>query len=56
MDAPAKPKTKPGTKPTTKPGQKPGTPFRPSPHKQPKPKARIPQWLTFDSMGIKLKK
>ena len=56
MDAPVKPKTKPTTKPGTKPGPKPGTPFRPAPHKQPKPKAKLPEWLKFNNMGIRFKK
>jgi len=58
MDAPAKPKeapTKPGTK--TPPKPRPHDPFRPDPSKQPAPKAKtkMPEWLKFGSMGIKLK-
>jgi len=58
MDAPAKPKeapTKPGTK--TPPKPKPHDPFRPDPSKQPAPKAKtkMPEWLKFNSMGLKLK-
>lgn len=37
-DTKTKPKTKPGTK--TPPKEKPHDPFKPSPHKQPKPKAK----------------
>jgi len=60
MDAPAKPKEKPTVKPGTKtpPKEKPFDPFKPSPSKQPAPKAgtkRLPEWLTFKSMGIKFK-
>jgi hypothetical protein len=59
MDAPAptkNPKVDPGTKTPPKPKTK--DPFRPEPHKQPNPKARkkLPSWLTFKNLGIKLKK
>jgi hypothetical protein len=59
MDAPAptkEPKVTPGTKTPPKPKTK--DPFRPEPHKQPNPKARkkLPSWLTFKNLGIKLKK
>ena len=59
MDAPAptkKPKVDPGTKTPTKPKTK--DPFKPEPHKQPNPKAgrKIPNWLTFNNLGIKFKK
>jgi hypothetical protein len=55
-DTKTKPKTKPGTK--TPPKEKPYDPFKPSPHKKPKPKAKrsLPSWLTFNSLGIKFKK
>jgi len=55
----------PGTKekertkvtPGTKPGKKPDTPYSPKPGPKPDPKARnrkdeIPDWLTFDELGI----
>jgi len=55
----------PGTKekertkvtPGTKPGKKPNTPYSPKPGPKPDPKARnrkdeIPDWLTFDELGI----
>jgi hypothetical protein len=51
-------KTKPTTKPTTKPGTKPGTPFSPKPGPNPAPKAKkgnIPDWFTFDKLGLKIK-
>jgi hypothetical protein len=62
MDAPAKPKTAPTTKPGTKtpPKEKPHDPFKPAPHKNPKPKAGkgkgLPEMLKFKSLGIKFKK
>lgn len=48
-----KPTTKPGTKPTTKPK----TPFSPKPGPNPKPKAKgnIPNWFTYDKLGLKIK-
>jgi len=51
-------KTKPTTKPGTKPTTKPGTPFSPKPGPNPAPKARkgnIPDWFTFDKLGLKIK-
>jgi hypothetical protein len=52
------PKVKPGTK--TPPKEKPHDPFKPAPHKQPKPKAvrqkDLPQKLKFNSLNIKFKK
>jgi hypothetical protein len=45
---------KPGTKTPTKP-KKPGTPYRPKPGPKKNPKARkgdIPDWLSFDELGI----
>jgi len=55
----------PGTKekertkvtPGTKPGKKPGTPYSPKPGPKPDPKAKyrkdeMPDWLTFDELGI----
>lgn len=59
MDAPVtkpkEPTTKPGTK--TPPKEKPLDPFKPSPHKNPKPKAKtkVPDWLSFNKLGIKFK-
>lgn len=44
----------PGTKTPAKPKTK--DPFKPEPHKQPNPKARIPNWLKFNNLGIKFKK
>jgi hypothetical protein len=44
--------TTPGTKPRTKPK----TPYRPKPGPKPDPKAKrkgdMPDWLTFDELGI----
>ena len=51
-------KTKPTTKPGTKPTTKPGTPFSPKPGPNPAPKAkksRIPDWFTFDKLGLKIR-
>jgi hypothetical protein len=52
------PKVKPGTKSPTR--EKPHDPFKPAPHKQPKPKAGkgkgLPEMLKFKSLGIKFKK
>jgi hypothetical protein len=45
---------KPGTKTPTKP-KKPGTPYSPKPGPKKNPKARkgdIPDWLSFDELGI----
>jgi hypothetical protein len=53
-DTKTKPTTKPGTKPTTKPGH----PFSPKPGPNPAPKAKkgnIPDWFTFDKLGLKIK-
>jgi hypothetical protein len=52
--APSKPITKPTTKPTTRPG----TPYSPKPGPAKAPKAskgKLPSWLSFKSIGIKLK-
>ena len=49
---------KPTTKPTTKPNVRPGTPYSPKPGPAKAPKAnkgKLPTWLTFKSIGIKLK-
>jgi hypothetical protein len=49
--APAKPKVKPGTKPGT------DSPYKPKPGAKPAPKAttkKIPSWLSFDSLGLKI--
>jgi hypothetical protein len=57
MDAPAptkNPKVDPGTKTPSKPKIK--DPLRPEPHKEPKPKAKLPSWLKFNNLGIKFKK
>jgi hypothetical protein len=51
--APAKPKVKPGTRPS-----KPGSPYSPKPGPKPAPKAQennLPEWLTFDKLGINFK-
>jgi len=53
--APSKPKTK---EPITKPTTKPGTPYSPKPGPAKAPKAskgKLPSWLSFKSIGIKLK-
>ena len=56
--APTKPNTKPGTKPNTKPGTKPdeGNPYKPKTSPPPKAKKSMPSWMSFESIGIKLKK
>ena len=56
--APTKPNTKPGTKPNTKPGTKPdeGNPYKPKTSPRPKAKKSMPSWMSFESIGIKLKK
>ena len=54
--APVKPKTKPTTKPGTP--SKPSTPYSPKPGPAKAPKAgkvNVPNWLSFKSIGIKLK-
>lgn len=51
--APAKPTTKPTTKPS-KPQT--DTPYRPKHKPAPKAKKSMPNWMSFDSIGIKLKK
>jgi len=53
--APTKPKTKPETKPSTTP--KPFDPFKPKPGVNPNPKAKkkMPEWLKFNNLGLKLK-
>jgi len=46
------------TTPGTKPGTKPGTPYRPKPGPKKNPKAedkKMPTWLSFNKIGIKLK-
>lgn len=52
VEVPVKPDIKTPTKP-----KKPGTPYRPKPGPKPDPKARkrkgdMPDWLTFDELGI----
>ena len=50
-------KTPPKTKPTEKP-KKPGTPYSPKPGPKPAPKAKkgeMPNWLSFNKIGINLK-
>jgi hypothetical protein len=46
---------KPTTKPTTKPGK--DSPYKPKPGVNPAPKAKknLPSWLSFSSLGLKLK-
>jgi hypothetical protein len=50
--------TKPTTKPTTKPGTKPdtGNPYQPKTSPKPKARKSMPSWMSFDTIGIKLKK
>jgi hypothetical protein len=53
--APSKPTIKPGTKPN-----RPSTPYKPKPGPKPAPKAgnensNIPEWLSFNKLGIELK-
>ena len=53
--SPSKPKVKPGTKPN-----RPSTPYKPKPGPKPAPKAgnensNIPEWLSFNKLGIELK-
>ena len=55
-DMPSIAPSKPGIKTPTKP-KKPGTPYKPKPGPKPDPKARkrngdMPDWLTFDELGI----
>ena len=48
---------RPGIKTPTKPN-KPGTPYRPKPGPKKNPKARkeeMPDWLTFDKLGINIR-
>ena len=52
--APTKPNTKPGTKPGTKPDE--GKPYQPKTSPPPKAKKSMPSWMSFESIGIKLKK
>jgi hypothetical protein len=51
VEVPVKPDIKTPTKP-----KKPGTPYRPKPGPKPDPKAKrkgdMPDWLTFDELGI----
>ena len=44
---------KPGTKTPTKP-KKPGTPYSPKPGPKKAPKAKIPEWLSFDAIGVNI--
>jgi hypothetical protein len=49
--APVKPKVKPGTRPGT------DSPYKPKPGAKPAPKAtkkELPNWLSFDSLGLKI--
>jgi len=51
--APSRPTVKPGTRPS-----KPGSPYSPKPGPKPAPKAKnnnLPEWLSFDKLGIKFK-
>jgi hypothetical protein len=55
-DMPSIAPSKPGIKTPTKP-KKPGTPYSPKPGPKPDPKAKkrkgdMPNWLTFDELGI----
>jgi hypothetical protein len=54
--APARPGVRPDVDTPSRPS-KPATPYKPKPGVKPSPKAktRIPSWLTFNSLGIKLK-
>lgn len=55
--APTTPGVKPGIDTPSKPS-KPATPYKPKPGVKPSPKAKkqVPNWLSFNSIGIKLKK
>jgi len=44
---------KPGTKTPTKP-KKPGTPYSPKPGPKKAPKAKMPEWLSFDAIGVNI--
>ena len=51
--SPVRPTVKPGTKP-----KRPSTPYKPKPGPKPAPKAEkndIPEWLSFNKIGVKLK-
>ena len=52
--APTKPTTKPGTKTPPKPDK--GSPYKPKTSPNPKAKETMPSWMSFDNIGIKLKK
>lgn len=52
--APTKPTTKPGTKTPPKPDK--DSPYKPKTSPNPKAKKSMPSWMSFESIGIKLKK
>jgi hypothetical protein len=52
--APAKPTTKPGIKTPPKPDK--DSPYRPKTSPAPKARKTMPSWMSFDNIGIKLKK
>jgi hypothetical protein len=52
--APTKPTTKPGTK--TPPNPDKDSPYKPKTLPNPKAKKTMPSWMSFESIGIKLKK
>jgi hypothetical protein len=54
--APSRPGVKPDVDTPTRPS-KPATPYQPKPGVKPAPKAKtkVPSWLSFKSLGIKLK-
>ena len=52
--APAKPTTKPGIKNPPKPDK--GSPYKPKTSPAPKARKTMPSWMSFDNIGIKLRK
>lgn len=50
-DMPSIAPSKPGIKTPTKPN-KPGTPYKPKVKPAPKAEKKVPEWLSFDELGI----
>lgn len=50
-DMPSIAPSKPGIKTPTKPN-KPGTPYKPKVKPAPKAQKKVPEWLSFDELGI----
>jgi hypothetical protein len=51
-DMPSIAPSKPGIKTPTKQPNKPGTPYKPKVKPAPKAKKSVPEWLSFDELGI----